>query len=153
VKSVKVFRAASVVAAAALILGTSACSGQSPSYRNSAGQVTATASVDISSLKVGDCIYNVSNLGDTVTNVQVVPCSSQHEGEVYATETNVANVQGDITNYCTDQFALYIGLDYDSSSLQAKSFSDVGSSTNTDVQCVVFLPGQMTTQSYYQYQK
>jgi len=138
-----------VVVAAALALGASACSLFSPAYRDASGQVTATASVSISSLKVGDCVFNVSNLGSQITKVQVVPCSSSHEGEVFATETSVPNVASDIADYCTNQFALYIGLDFNSSSLTAKYFSNASpSAADTDVQCMVFSPGVMVTQSY-----
>lgn len=132
--------------AGALMLGVTGC-GAGP-YRGPDGQVTATASVGLSDLKVGDCIYNVSNLGDQVTSMQVVPCSSSHEGEVYATESNVANSPDDITNFCTDQFAIYIGLDFNSSALSAKFFHNADASSNTDVQCVVFASGQMVTTSY-----
>ena len=137
-----------VAAGIAMLLGTGACSLFSPAYRDANGQVTATASIGITSLKVGDCVYNVSDLGDQITKVQVVPCSSQHEGEVYASESNVANVDTDIVNFCTDQFASYVGIGLNDSSLTAKYFSNVESSANTDVQCIVFMPGQMTTQSY-----
>jgi len=131
-----------------MLLGATACSLFSPAYRDANGQVTATASISITSLKTGDCVYDVSNLGSQITTVQVVPCSSQHEGEVFATESNVANVDTDIVNFCTDQFALYVGMGLDDSSLTAKYFTNTTSAANTDVQCIVYMPGQMTTQSY-----
>ena len=135
------------------MLGVGACGLFSPAFRDADGQVTASASISISSLKVGDCVYNVSNLGEQITTVQVVPCSSEHEGEVFATETNVPNTETDIANYCTDQFASYIGLDFNDSSLTAKYFSNAASSANTDVQCIAYAPGQMVTTSYKDSQK
>jgi len=134
--------------AGVMLLGATACSLVAPAYRDADGQVTATASIGITSLKTGDCVYNVSNLGDQITKVQVVPCSSEHEGEVYATETNVANVDTDIVNFCTDQFASYVGMGFDDSSLTVKYFANAATSAKTDVQCITFIPGQMTTKSY-----
>jgi len=138
-----------VVAAGALTLGVSACGLFSPAYRDANGQVTATASVSISSLKVGDCVKHVSTLTNPITTMQVLPCSSPHEGEVVGTESNVANVDSDIANYCSDQFALYIGIDINASSLTVNYFSSADSSASTtDVQCIAFMPGQMVTKSY-----
>ena len=147
--SFKVFRAGMVVAVGvATLLGVGACSLLAPAYRDASGQVTATASVGITSLKTGDCIYDVSNMPDPITKVQVVPCSAQHEGEVFATESNVANVADDIVNFCIDQFASYVGIGFNDSQLTAKYFGSDVSSANTDVQCIVFMPGQMVSQSY-----
>ena len=135
-----------MAAAGALALALSACVA-SPS-RGSDGQVMATATVKLADLKVGDCITDASSLGVEVTDVQVVPCSSPHDGEVYATESNVPNVEADIHSYCLDQFAIYVGLDFDSSALAAQFLHNPDTSSNTDVQCILYLPGQTTTQSY-----
>jgi len=138
-----------VVMAGALALGASACSLVSPGYRDANGQVTATASINISSLRVGDCVKDVSTLTNPITKMQVLPCSSPHEGEVVGSESNVANVDSDIVNFCTDQFALYVGIDVNASSLTVNYFSSADSSASTtDVECIAFMPGQMVTKSY-----
>ncbi|MCL2465196.1 MAG: hypothetical protein FWF28_09035 [Micrococcales bacterium] len=137
-----------LVVAGALALGTSACSMLAPAYRDGSGQVTATASVDASALKVGDCIYNVSNLDDTISKVQVVPCSSDHEAEVFATESNVANTTSDIEQFCTDQFQAYVGIDFNDSDLDVTYIHNDASSSKTDVQCILYSEGTMVTTSY-----
>ena len=141
-------RAALAGVAGALALGVSAC-GVSQAYRDANGQVTATATVGLSSLRVGDCVKDVSTLTNPITTMQVLPCSSSHEGEVVGAESNVANVSSDIVNFCTDQFALYVGIDVNSSSLTVNYFSSAdASASTTDVECIAFMPGQMVTKSY-----
>jgi len=142
------FRPVLLVVAGALALGTSACSVFAPAYRDNSGQVTATASVDTSALKVGDCIYNVSDMGDTVTKIEVVPCSSDHEAEVFATETGVPNNKSDIEQFCTDQFQPYIGIDFNYSDLDVTYIHNDPSSSKTDAQCIVYSEGTMVTTSY-----
>ena len=133
--------------AGALALGVTACAAHP--YRDPNGSVTATASVSIGAVQVGDCVYNVSTLVNPVTTVQVVPCSSPHEGEVVGSETNVANVESDLENFCKDQFALYVGIDTDSTVLTVNVFLSADSTaTTTDVECIAFMPGQMVTTSY-----
>ena len=132
-----------------LALGSSACSMVfRPAYRDANGAVTATASVNSSDLKVGDCIYNVSGGGTTVTKLQVVPCTSEHEAEVYATQTNVANDTTSLQQFCEDQYKPYIGVDFADTGLDVTFIHNDATSAKTDLQCIVYSQGNMVTTSY-----
>jgi hypothetical protein len=71
--------AASLVAVLAVLLA--GCAGDVP--RNSAGQVTAAATTDAFSIKVGDCVGKLDS--DATNELPLVPCDQQHYWEAYAT--------------------------------------------------------------------
>lgn len=85
-------------------------------------EVTESGDLDVFKLAVGDC-FNDS--GSTmVSEIPVVPCSDPHDYEVYyEVEMAPGDFPGDdaITTQaeadCTAQFATFIGLPYDQSSL------------------------------------
>jgi len=108
--------------------------------------VTATATVNSTSLQVGDCVADVSNLSDPRKTV-VVPCDTPHEGEVYAIGTDQSNDETTLTTYCTDQYQGYVGIAWANSLLKVTYFHAASGDT-TDVQCVVYDPGKMVTVSY-----
>ena len=122
--------------------------GSAGGYRDPSGQVTGTAGVHTDDLMVGDCIYNFTGLGSPIDIVQVLPCSSPHEAEVYATQTQVANDTNAIMQFCQDQFQTYIGTPITSTSLKVTYIHAVASQPLTNVQCVVYDPGQLVTISY-----
>ena len=137
------------VLAGGLVLTTTGCSMLfGPNYRDSNGVVTASASVNASALKVGDCLYNISETGDTVGKVQVVPCTSSHEAEVYATTASISNITMTLQSFCKEQFKLYIGIDYNDSDLDVTYIRNDSSSLKTDLQCIVYSEGNMVTTSY-----
>lgn len=83
-----------VIAAAALALLTlSGCSalgpGESGPERNDAGEIVTAGKADIFALQVGDCLNNVEN-GQT-TNADAVPCSTEHDLEVFSLHTITAD--------------------------------------------------------------
>lgn len=130
-------------------MATSACSLLTgPQYRDQSGQVTATASVATTALQVGDCLLNVSDMSDQVGKVVVVPCADEHEAEVYAVGTKQSNTKTALEQYCTDQFAPYIGIDFQDSTLEVTYIHSDSTSTTTDVQCIVYDPGVMVTSTY-----
>lgn len=136
------------VLAGGLVLATGACSILfPPSYRDSDGVITATASISNTDLKVGDCILNVSNLDQQVAKIEVVPCSIEHEGEVFAVGQSLSNDESTLTDYCTSQYEGYIGIAWVNSNLKATYFHAATGDT-TDVQCIVYAAGQMVTTSY-----
>ena len=138
-----------VVLAGAMAMGASACSLLfGPSYRDGNGVPTATATVRMSDLRVGDCLYNVSDSGDSITKMQVVPCTSSHEAEVYASQAKVANVTSSLQQYCQDQFKAYIGIDFNDSSLDVTFIHNDATLTTTDLKCIVYSQGNMVTTSY-----
>ena len=148
-KNQRLARVLVVVLAAGMAIGTSACSLLfGPSYRDSNGVPTATATVNMSDLRVGDCIYNVSDSGTKVAKLQIVPCTSPHEAEVYASQTKVANVVSSLQQYCQDQFKAYIGIDFNDSGLDVTFTHNDATATTTDLKCIVYSQGNMVTTSY-----
>ena len=135
---------------AALVAGVafSGCSILSPAYRDNGGVVTASASVVASALKVGDCLASIPTDGASVTKLPVVPCSTPHEGEVYAVASKMDNVPDAIVAYCEQQFQPYVGSDWNNSNLEVTYISAESSVKTTDVQCIVYSSGQMVTSSY-----
>ena len=142
-------RTALVCLAGGIFLGSSACSALfGPKYRDSNGVPTASASVSPTDLKVDDCIANVTNFSpdDNVNKVQVVPCSTEHEAQVFAVESNT--IANDDMNgaWCQSQFQGYVGSDYDTSSLwYTWILSTQGSSkTNATVTCILVSDDMVT---------
>ena len=103
-------RVAAVAAVGLLVAG---CATGAP--RNSAGQVTAQASVDAFQVKVGDCTGSMKE--GNVADLQVIPCAQAHYFEAFA-GTQLAD--GDYpgtdettkraTAFCTAEFKTFIGL-------------------------------------------
>ena len=69
--------------AAVLLVLLTGCSTDAP--RDSAGQVTAGATTDAFSLKVGDCVGKLD--GDSADEVALTPCEKPHFWEAYASST------------------------------------------------------------------
>ncbi|MBP8921640.1 MAG: septum formation family protein [Micropruina sp.] len=88
--------------------------------RNSAGQVTAPASMNPYQLQLGDCTGPLKD-GD-VGSLQVLPCDSAHHFEAFATtDLDAAAHPGDsevtkkANTYCTAQFKTFVGIAADDS--------------------------------------
>ena len=75
-------RTAGVLGAVLLALLTG-CSLDAP--RNSAGEVTAAATTDAFSIKVGDCVGKLD--GDSAEELPLTPCDQVHFWEAYASST------------------------------------------------------------------
>ena len=75
-------RTATAVTAVLVVLLTG-CSADAP--RNSAGQVTAAATTDAFSIKVGDCVGKLD--GDSAEKLPLTPCDKAHFWEAYASST------------------------------------------------------------------
>jgi len=148
-KYAHVQRIALAMVAGGLALGLGACSTLfGPQYRAGDGKITAAASIDSSSLQVGDCIVNVSDLGDSVNKIAVVPCTTPHEAEVYATSKSQANDKTTLDQFCTDAFQPYVGIDFDETALEVTYIHSDEKQATTDVQCILYQTGQMVTSSY-----
>jgi len=142
-------RVALVVLAVGMAIGTGACSILfGPSYRDSNGVPTATATIKSTDLRVGDCVYNVSDSKDKVGMLQVVPCSSSHEAEVYAVATGVDNDLTSLKQFCTDQFKPYVGVDFNDSNLDVTYIHGAATEAKTDLKCIVYSQGNMVSTSY-----
>lgn len=106
-------RLRSAVAWAACGLLLAGCVTGAP--RNTAGQVTASASVDPFQVSVGDCTGPMTE-GD-VDSLQVLPCEQAHYYEAYAsTALEGTDFPGDnevrkqAHSYCAAQFKSFVGL-------------------------------------------
>ncbi|PPF44556.1 hypothetical protein C5B85_10505 [Pseudoclavibacter sp. AY1F1] len=117
-------------------------------------EVTESGDLDVFKLAVGDCF---DDAGSTmVSEIPVVPCSNPHDYEVYyEVEMPAGDFPGDeaITTQaeadCTAQFATFIGLPYDQSSLYfsyltptQQSWDDAGDRL---IQCIVTDQAAQTT--------
>lgn len=100
--------------------GVLALAGCASPVRDDAGQVTASASMDVFSLKVGDC---TDNLGEgEVSAATVVPCSQPHYWEAYSSSElsgddypGVTQVTEQADKLCTDAFKAFVGVSTDKS--------------------------------------
>jgi len=103
-----------------LVAATMALTGCSGTVRNDTGQVTAPASVDAFSIKVGDC---TGDLGQgEVSNAVVVPCSEPHFWEAYASSQLTGDSYPGVTQVteaadkaCSGSFKAFVGVGSDKS--------------------------------------
>ncbi|MDR2620768.1 MAG: septum formation family protein [Propionibacteriaceae bacterium] len=132
-----------LLAAAALTLTvtTSGCSLFSQP-RDDSGTLTAAATIHINETKVGDCIAEFPESGGGISDVKAVPCATAHNAEVYAkTENSLASSKSWAEDYCTGEFASYIGIDWNSSILEATYVAPPSGSTDKTLVCIVMEPG------------
>lgn len=105
--------------------------------------------VGIFSLRAGDCIQEL--ISGALANVNVVPCSTPHNIEVYASIPAVGDVYpGDqqidwqATNGCAAQFTEFVGIPQSSSSLATGIIppdQNAWSQNIRSIICVVHDPG------------
>jgi len=128
------------IAAVSLLFGMAGCSLLG-SPRDSDGNITASANLALTDLRVGDCLKDVNAVSSSgVSKVPVVPCTTAHNGEVFATTSD-----GDTSDksfaedFCTQQFPNYIGTDFNSSTLDVEYFQPPSaSSSNKTLTCIVY---------------
>lgn len=103
------------VAVATLVAGLAftGCSSDAP--RNSAGQVTAAASVDAFQVTLGDCTGPMKE--GNILSLQVLPCDQAHYFEAYArTELPDGDYPGEqvaqdkADTFCTAEFKTFVGV-------------------------------------------
>lgn len=96
--------------------------------RDDSGAIVDEGRVDAFSLRMGDCFDNTRSLaGDgagEVSSLPGVPCSQPHDNEVYAVfNVDYDSFPGDdqmgemAFDACMQRFEGFVGIDYDSSSL------------------------------------
>lgn len=111
-------KAACAVLAVSLPVLLAACTTDLP--RDSAGQVTAAATTDAFSIKVGDCVGKVA--GDSTDELPLVPCAEEHFWEAYAasdlTGTDFpgnAEIKDLAGKACSAAFTGFMGIDSEES--------------------------------------
>lgn len=151
-------------AAAALSLALTGCSalngilggGSGDADRDEeSGQVTESSNIDIFALKVGDC--KMESPEGLLSDADVVPCEEPHDEEVYYElkmddgEFSSEAVDAASQECIGDAFTNFIGIDYNSSSLEVYPITptqDTWDQLNDRViQCVVTNPAGQTTGS------
>lgn len=138
--------AVTLVVASILLAGCSATSGGAPA---SSPTPTGAPEVSVLELDVGDCLATAGMHGVTET-VPVVDCAAEHESEAYARITlDGATFPGDdaVTDRavaeCTTEFATFVGIDYDASSLDFAYYFPTRTSWDRgdrDIVCLVIDP-------------
>src|SRR5688572_21476657 len=117
-------------------------------------EIVEEGQADVFALRVGDCINEVSE--ELVSEVPVVPCDQPHDEEVYFDFTLTGDefpgddaVQTEADARCAAEFDAFVGLAYDSSTLDFYAFRPSEESwTQLDdraVSCMIYDPaGQVT---------
>ncbi|MET0297340.1 MAG: septum formation family protein [Microbacterium sp.] len=147
--------AGALVLATALLGGCSALDGilgGSVTRDAQTQEVTEAGDADVFTLRVGDCFNDVD--ATEVTEVPAVPCADAHDNEVYLSfdmpdgewpgqEAIDAAAEAE----CTPAFSSFVGLDYDSSSLDwyaiypvQGGWEDLG---DREILCAVWDPAGM----------
>lgn len=93
----------------------------SSSMRDESGQITEEGSLDVFSLRLGDCFNNTNTFieGTEVSSVRAIPCSTPHDNEIYALHSVEATVfpsseelSGIANDFCLSKFDQFIGIPY-----------------------------------------
>jgi hypothetical protein len=112
--------------AAVLLVLLTGCSTDAP--RDSAGQVTAPATTDAFSIKVGDCVGKLD--GDSAQELPLMPCDQAHFWEAYASSkldgtdfpgTSQVNDLSD--KACGSAFKGFVGIAIDDSKYEVTYLS------------------------------
>ncbi|QLQ16209.1 MAG: septum formation family protein [Micropruina sp.] len=95
------------------LLAVTGCSSDAP--RNSAGAVTASASVDAFSIKVGDCTGKLTT--GTIEGTDLVPCDEKHYYEVFGstqmtgdTFPGESETSKQAQKFCDAEFTKFVGI-------------------------------------------
>jgi hypothetical protein len=112
--------------AAVLLVLLAGCSTDAP--RDSAGQVTAAATTDAFSIKVGDCVGKLD--GDSAQELPLTPCDQAHFWEAYASsKLDGADFPGtsqinDLSDKaCGSAFTGFVGIAVDDSKYEVTYLS------------------------------
>ena len=131
---------------AVLLVLLAGCSTDGP--RNSAGQVTAAATTDTFSIKVGDCVGKLD--GDSAEKLPLTPCEQTHFWEAYASgELDGTDFPGtsqvkDLSDKaCRAPFKAFVGIALDDSKYEVSYLSPTKESwtqaQDREVVCLVGL--------------
>ncbi|MEM7431502.1 MAG: septum formation family protein [Pseudomonadota bacterium] len=116
--------------------------------RDESGAIVDGGSLDAFDMRVGDCFDDPSEYDDEVFSLPGVPCSEPHDNEVYAVfDVSMSSYPGeDEIGYvaqerCLEYFEGFVGLDYDSSTLDIFPFyptSESWGQGDREVVCAIF---------------
>lgn len=112
---------------------------------------------DVFSLEVGDCLAQSDEVdeSDEVSTVPVVPCTQEHDGQIYAATDlpdgdfpGTESVRDQADDLCAGKFDAFVGLSYDESVLDFYPFYPTEESWgggDREVLCVAFDPAGPVT--------
>jgi hypothetical protein len=113
-------RSARAVAGALLALVLAGCGGD---VRDDAGRVTAAATTDTFSVRVGDCLGKLPT--ESTAELSLLPCAEPHYWEAFATAMltgddfpGAAAVRNQAEDECTRAFAGFVGVAANKSKLE-----------------------------------
>ena len=115
--------------------------------RDASGAIVDEGNVNAFEVRVGDC-FDDSGASDEITSLPGVPCSEPHDNEAYAVfdVTITSYPEGDgmwdlATESCKERFESFVGLDYESSSLDIFTLYPTDASwkqNDREVVCAVY---------------
>lgn len=116
--------------------------------RDSSGAIVGEGNVDAFQVRVGDCFNDSGSYEDEVSSLPGVPCSEPHDNEAYAvfdislTDYPDDEAMGRLAHdSCVDRFDAFVGMDYESSSLDVISMYPTVESwqqNDREVVCAVY---------------
>jgi hypothetical protein len=119
--------------------------------RNADGAIISEGQIDAFNIHVGDCFNDAASTGDEyyeLSNVAGVPCTQPHDNEVYAVfDVSVESFPGEEAmselafDSCLKRFELFVGTDYQSSSLDIMTLYPTSASwvrDDREVICAVY---------------
>lgn len=117
---------------AVIIIGAVAYNAFTSADRDGSGAIVDEGSVDAFDLRIGDCFdlggAMTSGEGGEVDSLPGVPCNDPHDNEVYATfNLDVAELPEEEELWmmsfegCEARFQDFVGMDYESSSLDIRT--------------------------------
>lgn len=151
-----------LLAAAVAVLSLSGCAvaqdlvgGVEPERDEATGEVVEAVHANAFALRVGDCLNVNETMPDTeetfeVESVPTVPCGDEHDSEVYAShQMEDGEYPGDeavlaaVDELCYADFAPFVGLAYEDSTLDFTAFFPSAQSWEMDdreILCIVVDP-------------
>jgi len=119
----KSLRAAAALCMASLALAGCSLISSGDAKRDESGKPTESSKADAFKVKLGDCIANPDS--QEVVDVTVIPCDQSHDLEAFAlTNMDASTFPGDTEvgaqaeEYCGAQFATFVGLPFEESTLE-----------------------------------
>lgn len=129
-----------------LTLGACSLFGNGDAKRDPSGVATESSKADAFKVKVGDCLEKPS--GSEVKDVTIIPCPQDHDFEAFAaTNLEDSTYPGDAAitqkaeDFCSKEFATFIGKPFDESGLEMTYFFPTSESWTTGDKEIVCLVG------------
>jgi hypothetical protein len=150
-KTITTIAAAALIAASAALTGCSAIND----IIEVAEPIASAVEEQSVWIEVGDCFNETT--GEVVTDIPTVPCTDAHDYETYAEfDIDLATFPGDDEVFrladegCLAPFADYVGLDFESSTLDYTYYVPTAAGWTNDgdrsVSCALFDPaGELTS--------